>query len=81
MLVAWFGLGGWARWCPARHAPPHLPREPPSRHGLQVFWALELHERSAGCVVTVFVFHVLLSLMVLAWAHTCFTDPGVPPER
>ena len=41
---------------------------------------MELHDRSAGSVVSVFVFHVLLSLMVLAWAHTCFTDPGVPPE-
>ena len=45
-----------------------------------MFWALELHDRSAGCVVTIFFFHVLLLLMVLAWAHTCFTDPGVPPE-
>lgn len=45
-----------------------------------VFWALELHDRSAGCVVVIFFFHVLLSLMVLAWAHTCCTDPGVPPE-
>jgi hypothetical protein len=46
-----------------------------------VIWSLELHDRSAGCVVAILFFHVLLSLLVIAWAHTCFTDPGVPPER
>ena len=42
---------------------------------------MEVHETSAGCVAMIIGFHLLLSLMVLAWAHTCFTDPGVPPER
>ena len=46
-----------------------------------MIWSLELNDRSAGCVVAILFFHVLLSLLVLAWAHTCFTDPGVPPER
>ena len=77
---AWLGLGGGAvaprdtfRFaCPMTLPPPTA---------LQVIWSLELNDRSAGCVFAILLFHVLLSLLVLAWAHTCFTDPGVPPER
>lgn len=46
-----------------------------------VLWSLEVNGASGGAVVAVIFFHFFVGLMVLAWAYTCFTDPGVPPER
>ena len=46
-----------------------------------VLWSLEVNDASGGAVVAVIFFHFFVGLMVLAWAYTCFTDPGVPPER
>ena len=73
-------VGRWRGGAPG-HVPLRLPHDSPSATALQVIWSLELNDRSAGCVFAILLFHVLLSLLVLAWAHTCFTDPGVPPER
>ena len=59
----------------------HLHRRRDHCHQLHsnVLWSLEVNDVSGGVIVAVVFFHFFVGLMVLAWAYTCFTDPGVPP--
>jgi palmitoyltransferase len=45
-----------------------------------VLFTLSFHAYSAGAIVLVIFFHLLLVPLLMAWALTIFTDPGTPPE-